>query len=85
MKIVYRPVGGGLAEAMGRTKQFDTIKEMFEFLVEQHNHAFEINNLYISYYGYDSRIDWDTYLITTTRYGRDKYDTPQATGYCAFK
>jgi hypothetical protein len=89
MKVIYRPLCGGLAEAMGKVKQFNSIKEMFEFLVEEHNHAFEISNLYISYYGYDNRIDWDTYIITTSRYASEDYIKkgypPQAAGYCTFK
>lgn len=89
MKILYRPLCGGLAEAMEKVKKFDSVKEMFEFLVEHHDHAFEMNNLYISYYGYDSRIDWDTYIITTSRYANEDYTKkgypPQAAGYCTFK
>lgn len=89
MKVIYRPAGGGLAEAMGRTKEFNSIKEMFEFLVEEHNHAFEVSDLYVSYYGYDNRIDWDTYIVTTAKYGNENYIkkgwVPQAAGYCTFK
>lgn len=89
MQVIYRPLCGGLAEAMEKTKTFNSIKEMFEYLVEWHDHAFEIQNIYISYYGYDSRIGWDTYIITTSKYANEDYIKkgipPQAAGYCAFK
>lgn len=88
-KIFYRPHGGGLAEAMADIKKFDSIKEMLDYIVEQHNHAFDTTDIYISYYGYDSRIDWDTFIITVSRYYDEnylkKYQCPQAIGFCAFK
>lgn len=89
MRVVYRPVGGGIAEAMGKSRDFSSIKEMFEFIIEQHGHAFELKDIYLSYYGYDYRIDWDTYIVTTSRYCNEDYIEkgicPQAVAYCTFK
>lgn len=90
MKILYRPHRGGLAEAMAEKKEFTTLKEMFEYIVKQQEKAFDvapfiIKDLSIRYYGYDNRIDWDTFIICTDRMFKEKYDYPQGIGFCAFK
>lgn len=88
MKILYRPQRGGLAEAMAEKKEFTSVSEMLKYLVEQHRNAFSIEDIYISYYGYDERIAWETYIITVGRYGNEDYLTtygcPQAIGFCTF-
>lgn len=93
MKVLYRPQRGRLAEAMAEVKEFSSVDEMFKYLVKEHSiegrEAFEIDEIYISDYGYDHRIDWKTYLIAVTRYFNEnyseKYHYPQAIGYCTFK
>lgn len=84
--IFYRPQRGTLDEAMEEVKQFDTINEMLDYLVADYNHAFSKSDIYISYYCYDERIDWDTYIVCIGRYGDEdymkKYHSPQAIGFC---
>jgi hypothetical protein len=88
MKILYRPQRGGLAEAMKEVKKFSSVKEMTEYLVEYHGNAFDASDVYISYYGYDERIGWETYIVTVSRYYDEdyleKYHCPQAIGFCTF-
>lgn len=89
MKVIYRPQRGGLDEAMKEVKEFSTLKEMFEYLVENEQigkHKPKLDDLYISYYGYDERIDWETYIVCDgSYYNCKKYGCPQAIGYCTFK
>lgn len=83
--ILYRPQRGGLKEAMAEVKEFASLKDMFESVAKEHDGAFELEDMFVSYYCYDDRIDWETYIVTTIRYGEEQYDYPQAVGFCTFK
>ena len=89
MKILYRPHRYTLDEAMAEVQEFKSIKEMCEYLVRQYESAFNVSNVYISYYGYDDRIDWETYVVTVGGYGyenyMEKYHSPQGIGFCTMK
>ena len=89
MSILYRPQRSLLAEAMAESKEFSSVKEMLEYIVEEHEKAFDISDIYISYYCYDERIEWETYILTVSRYYTEnyleKYHHPQAIGFCTFK
>lgn len=93
MKFLYRPHRGALADAMEELKEFDTYEEMLDYIQKEHkidgNFAFDKEEIYISYYGYDDRIDWETYIVTVGRYLNEnyleKYHTPQAIGFMTFK
>ena len=89
MKVLYRPQRGSLDDAMAEVKEFSSVKEMLEYLVKDHNRAFRINEIQISYYGRDDRIDWETYLVAVERYFEEdyllEYHCPQAIGFCTFK
>jgi hypothetical protein len=88
MRIFYRPQRGGLAESMAELQEFSSIKELFEYLVKDNNNAFDEDQVYISYYGCDHRIGWDTFIVTVERYFDEnyleKYGYPQAIGFCTF-
>ena len=89
MKVLYRPQRSTLDEAMENLKEFSSIDEMFNYLVQDHRQAFNKDEIYISDYGYDERIDWQTYIITVSGYFDEdyleKYHRPQAIGFCTFK
>lgn len=86
-KIIYRPIKGSLDKAMEEIIYFSTIKEMLGYLANYYR--IEMEDIFISYYGYDDRIRWDTFILTSRiLYGEDvleKYGYPQAIGYCCFK
>ena len=88
MMVLYRPQRGGLDESMEAMKRFESAEEMIRYLVFTHLHAFEESDVYIRYYGYDERVDWETYIVCIGRHRFDdymkKYGFPQAIGYCAF-
>lgn len=64
---------------------FKTIKEACIAVVKRYNNMFNLEDLYIRYYGYDKRINKDVYLIITSRYGEEnyikKYGCPQFVSY----
>ena len=56
--VIFRPHRGGLIEAMEEAKEFNSLKEMLEYIVESHNNGFSgnyfkinIRDLHIEYYG----------------------------------
>jgi hypothetical protein len=83
--ILYIPHRGTLADAMAEVKKFSSIKEMCEYLVQDHENAFDVSDIVISYYCYDDRIDWETFIVKVKRYYNEKYTNPQAIGYCTMK
>ena len=89
MSILYRPQRGSLDESLEEVKTFNNLKEMLEYCVEEHEKAFDILDIYISYYCYDDRINWETYIVTTAKYGDEdcikEYGCPQAIGFCTFR
>ena len=85
MTILYRPHRGTLADAMAEVKEFSSIKEMREYLAQDHKNAFDISDIVISYYCYDDRIGWETFIVTVTRYYNEKYTHPQSIGFCTMK
>lgn len=89
MKIHYRPNRRYLDEAMKEEVTFDKMEELLEFLVIDGYHQFSKEDVYFSYYGYDDRIDWETYIVCTGKLGdenyMEKYHCPQCIGYMTFK
>lgn len=91
MKIIYRPAGTmmSLDEALSQSKEFNTMEDFLDFLVDYHENAFAREDLVFSYYDYDDRTGWQDYLACTKRYD-DKdymkmYNCPQAIAYFTFK
>lgn len=80
--IIYRPQRLLLDEAMAEKKEFSSIKEMLEYLVKEHKNAFGINDIFISYYCYDERISWETFIVTVAKYADEIFEHPQAIGFC---
>ena len=90
IKVLYRPACGGLKESMDRVKEFNSLKDMFSFISSTYLSMSDcLRDFYISYYCYDDRINWETYIITTSKMdGKNVcqlYGCPQAIGYCTFK
>lgn len=52
---------------------FATIREACMAVVERNHDMFDIEDLFIKYYGYDERIEKDVYMITTSCYGDEDY------------
>ena len=94
MKILYRPHRGQLSEAMAELKEFKSVKAMLDYVVKKWNEIwgkdiFDINDLFIKYYGYDERIDWETYVVCVGKMQNENFLEkglhPQAIGFMTFK
>jgi hypothetical protein len=90
VKVIYRPQCGSLKDAMKQCKKFKTLLDCYNYIVKQHSSkecgvAFNPYDLSIRYYGYDSRIKWETFIVCTDRYFKEKYETPQCIGFLTFK
>ena len=89
--IKYRPHRAYLDESMELAKEFDSLDQMYDYIVKEWN-AIE-NNLFFFFFlsvskdSYkDDRIDWkETRYVCTRRMGKDLYDTPQCIGMCSIE
>jgi hypothetical protein len=59
LSILYRDHRGSLDASMDTQQIFNNTKEMKEHI----QHLFGKGKITTQYYRYDSRIDWDTWLI----------------------
>lgn len=89
--IIYRPHRGNLTEAMKEAKEFYNEQEMKEYIVQEWNGCFSINDIVIVNENIsDDRIGWeDTRYVCTKRFGNQDnialYGYPQCIGMCATK
>ena len=84
----YRPQRGSLEDSMREAKEFITMDQMFDYIVNTDPfHLLRKEDLSISEnLGKDDRIDWsECRNVLTKRYGNDVYDTPQAIGWCSME
>lgn len=88
--IIYRPHRGGFAEAMALAKEFESIEEMKEHIVQEHTDedigpAFGIEDIALGKESVnDSRNGWrDTRYVCVKRYFNEIYPIPQCIGMCA--
>lgn len=84
-EVIFRPACGLLSEAMSKKQSFSGVCEMLDHVIKLHDNAFAREEIHLTYYCYDSRIDWETFLVTVDRIHNERYDVPQAIGYCTFK
>lgn len=89
--IKYRPHRAHLDEAMELEKSFDSLNQMYDYVVKEwnavKNNLFDKSDLSITEnLGKDNRIDWkETRYVCTRRIGEDTYDTPQCIGMCSIE
>lgn len=58
--VLFRRQRSGLAESVSKAVEVNSLEDVAKLLLDIH---FDLK-LECSHYGYDSRIDWDTYVIT---------------------
>lgn len=59
--IVFRPQRGQLDKSMEEQQRFIYIADMIDYVSIKYNAKKE--DISISYYGYDERINWETYIV----------------------
>lgn len=88
-RIIYRPHKGSIDESMQQAKEFLSEQEMKEFIVNDWNNLFDVDDIVINEESHeDRRIGWrNVRMVTTKRMGDQDnialYGCPQAIGYCA--
>lgn len=88
--VKYRPHRGMLSESIDGAKEFDTIDQMYDYILNDWNTGYDFfdrEDLSISEdFGRDERINWkELRYVCTKRFGRDIYDVPQCIGYCSIE
>ena len=66
--VIFRPHIGMLEESMKRKKEFSSLLYLFKHLCEEYNGAFDVNDIYVTFYGNDDRIGWETYMVLTREF-----------------
>lgn len=86
--IKYRPHRGSLQSSMEKMQIFNTIEEMFDYIVNTDSfHVIDKEDLSITEnLGKDNRIDWiETRYVLTKRYGIEEFEYPQCIGMCSIE
>lgn len=90
--IKYRPHRGNLEEAMKESKTFQTLDEMYEYILSDWSvpggkAMFSKDDLSIGEdLGPDRRTGWkETRYVCTRRMGDKCYDEPQCIGMCSME
>lgn len=88
--IKYRPNKCILIESTKDEMEFDTIDQMYDYLLEYWNYFdknFEREDLSVTKdFVRDERINWkELWYVCTKRFGKDIYDAPQCIGYCSIE
>lgn len=89
MIIKYRPHRGTLSDAMKEVREFSSIDEMFQFIIDNCHfpNLLSKEDLIIGEnLGKDDRIEWkECRHVCTRRLGTQTYDVPQCIGMCSME
>jgi hypothetical protein len=70
----YRDNRRTLADSLATEIEVDTIDELVKYLNTDWKWANKtVNEIKVDYYAYDSRIDWDTYIVTAKLSGETEF------------
>lgn len=88
--VKYRPHKGMLTESTKDEMEFDTIDQMYDYILEYWNYYGSIlDRVDLSItrdFGRDDRTDWkELRYVCTNRFGESKYDIPHCIGYCSIE
>lgn len=88
--IKYRPHRSTLSEAMKEAKEFNTVDEMYDYIVSNWNMDEKLitkENLSIGEkLGKDTRIGWkETRYVFINRIGNEIFSDPQCIGMCSIE
>lgn len=66
----FREHRGTLAESLATTTEIHTRQELIDHLQPSFG-SLKIKDVVFSHYGYDKRIDWDTWMVSVTFEGQE--------------
>lgn len=91
MKIYYTPHRGTLKDALKEQHVFQSLEDMLEFIVADREffRAVAKEDIYLRYYGFDSRIPAEMFVVGFGKFGFEnhihKYGHPGIFGWVHFK
>lgn len=94
MKIEFWPHRGTFKESQKARKQFLSLQEALEYVIEDSKSLtgeplFSLKDIYIQYYGFDSRLQNECFMLCIGKYGPEdyikKYKHPMCRGYLYFE
>ena len=59
--VVFRPHRGLLSDSMAEKRMFSSLLDLIKKLSEEE--GCDKGDISVSYYGYDDRVDWETYIL----------------------
>lgn len=72
-QLLFRPCRGGLDTEMKEVMEIKSRECILKYLskcdILPDKSRFAMDKLHIKYYGYDERIDWETYIVMLDNYG----------------
>ncbi len=70
----FRPHRGSLADALAECVEVTSPEELKAAILKEESHS-KVIGIRIKDYGFDKRIDWDTYIVTVQheRNGKSEY------------
>ena len=88
--IKYRPQRGSLAESISESKEFNTLDEMYDYIISEWNNIGELiskEDIYISEnFSKDNRTDWiENRYVCLNRLGTLRFETPSCIGMCSIE
>lgn len=87
--IKYRPHTGSLEKSIKETREFDTLDEMYDYIISQLNIDDEWiskEDLCISDSFDDTRTDWhENRYVCLKRIGNEIFETPRCIGICSIE
>lgn len=70
--IKYREHRGSLEDSLDTSREFDTIKELFKFLINEMSQYcchISIQDIKVEYYGFDERCNQELYVVSSEKIG----------------
>ena len=91
--IKYRPHKGTLDEAMAESKTFNTVDEMYDYIVSNWNNKGFGQLLIVKEdlcvtesMGSDKRVGWNDFrYVCTKKIGKEVFDVPRCIGLCSIE
>jgi hypothetical protein len=84
-KIFYmRHYFGGSLD-WNNVEKYDSIEELCNHYIKEHKGLVDRSDLSFHYHTYDDRIDWNEYMLCISRYGDQRFTSPQCVGYFTVK
>lgn len=84
--IKYRPHRGTLEDSMNEAKEFNSLDEMYEYIVKNNEFIFNTSSLFVGdEIIYDKRNTWNTRYVMCKNYAGKELKNPICIGMCSIE